>query len=277
MNKKHILIVDDDQDILRMLEFGLKKLGPEYEIQTAKDIQTAISYIERKRFDLILTDYMMPNMTGVDLARAARKMSPDTQVVLMTAYGTNKLRHTTDYLGFDGYLNKPFSIDQVRKIVQNLGKDLVVKKDPSAAPPQPAVPLPDDPAPAQAKVPDLAGNLSVEELLEKLHIDAGTRGVLLINAQGNPIQSAGQIERAKVEYISALIAANYYSAQELSNLVDNQKIFGASFFEGDTFNLYVCTVNEKYLLATIFDSRLRPGAVWFYARQTASALIPLLN
>lgn len=277
MNKKRILIVDDDQDILRMLEFGLKKLGPEYEIQTAKDIQTAISNMERKRFDLILTDYMMPNMTGVDLARAARKMSPDTQVVLMTAYGTNKLRHTTDYLGFDGYLNKPFSIDQVRKVVQDLGKDPVVEKNPPAAPPQPAASLPDDPAPAQAEVPDLAGNLSIEELLEKLHVDAGTRGVLLINAQGNPLQSAGQIEQAKVEYISALVAANYYSAEELSNLVDNQKIFGASFFEGDTFNLYVCTVNEKYLLATIFNSRLRPGAVWFYARQTASALIPLLD
>ena len=92
MRTKRILIVDDDQDILRMLEYGLRKLGPGYEIITAKDIFSAIDEIEEYRFDLVLTDYMMPGMTGVDLARAARRMSPDTQVVLMTAYGTNQLR-----------------------------------------------------------------------------------------------------------------------------------------------------------------------------------------
>ena len=103
MTQKRILIVDDDKSILRMLEFGLKKMGPDYQFFTARDIYNALEQIETEWFDLVVTDYMMPGMTGVDLARAVRKISPDTQVVLMTAYGSSELRNTTDNLGIDGF------------------------------------------------------------------------------------------------------------------------------------------------------------------------------
>lgn len=271
MNKKRILIVDDDQDILRMLEFGLKKLGPEYEIYTARDIYTAMNRVEQHRFDLILTDYMMPGMTGVDLARAARRMSPDTRVVLMTAYGTSKLRSTTDHLGFDGYLNKPFTMDQVRDIVQHTG--LRIKPSPAKeSRPENVATTP----PPQLE-PSVAGDTSsVELLLEQLQINAGTRGVLLINSTGAPICVVGQLDSSKVAYISRMVASNFYASAELSNFIDNQAVFGATFYEGDNYNLYVCDVNDKFLLTIIFDSRLRPGAVWFYAKQTAAALAPLL-
>ena len=269
MNKKRILIVDDDQDILRMLEFGLKKLGSDYEILTAKDIFSAIDEIEDQRFDLILTDYMMPGMTGVDLARAARRMSPEAHVVLMTAYGTNKLRNTTDQLGFDGYLNKPFTMEQVRDIIRQIGDHPEPEK--TEIPPIPETPRPDK----EASKP--TGEHSVEDYLEQLQVNAGARGVLLINSEGSPVQVAGQVDPAKTEYVCALVAANFYSSAELSGLVDNQKVFGASFYEGDAYNLYVCDVNGKFLLAVIFDARLRPGVIWFYAKQTATALASLLD
>jgi len=269
MRKKRILIVDDDRDILRMLEIGLKKMGPEYEIITAKNITTAIDEIEKQRFSLILTDYMMPGMTGVDLARAARRMSPDTQVVLMTAYGTHKLRDTTDHLGFDGYINKPFSIDQIRDIIEQT-PERSHRQEPEEA--ELSVE-----SPPKLDTPPLAEAPSIEEQLEKLLVNAGAHGVFLINSEGGPVQVTGQIDNAKVEYVSALVAANFFASAELSNLIDNQKVFGASFFEGDAYNLYVCDVNGKFLLAVVFDARLRPGVVWFYAKQTATTLAPLLE
>jgi CheY-like chemotaxis protein/predicted regulator of Ras-like GTPase activity (Roadblock/LC7/MglB family) len=270
MIKKRILIVDDDQDILRMLEYGLKKLGPEYEICTAKDIFSAIDEIEEFHFDLVLTDYMMPGMTGVDLARAARRMSPDTQVVLMTAYGTNKLRNTTDHLGFDGYLNKPFTMEQIRHVVQHSGHQLEPEEVSS---PRPA----EEVTPVDIETPSPPGDLSVEDHLLQLQKNAGTRCVIIIDSEGIPVQITGPIDGSKIDYICALIAANFFSSAELSSLVDNQEIFAASFFEGDAYNLYVCNINGEYLLAMVFDSRLRPGVVWFYAKQTAAALAPLLK
>lgn len=262
----HILIVDDDKDVLRMLEFGLKKLGPNYQIATAKDTQSAVEQVEAQLFDLVLTDYMMPGMTGIDLVQAIRHLSPETQVVLMTAYGTADLRNASDHFGVDAYLNKPFTMEQLREVVQRLTR----------RPPAP------EPAPAPEPVaPPLSLSamevLSVEEQLQGLMADAGARGILLIDSNGRPVHVVGQIIRSKVDYICSLVAANHHSPAELSSLLLNQRTFRASFYEGDTYNLYVCDVNEKFLLAVIFDARLRPGVIWFYAKQAAAALAPLLE
>jgi len=269
MSKKRVLIVDDDKSILRMLEFGLKKLGSDYEFVTAKDIYIAMEQIENNWFDLVITDYMMPGMTGVDLARAVRSISPDTQVVLMTAYGSTELRSTTDNLGIDGFLNKPFTMEQIREVVLRVANS----RQPQ---PEPQVPtVADASAPPLEIPPD--DEKSVDDYLQKLHMDAGTHGVILISSEGQPVQVAGQIDSNKTEYICALVAANFYSPVELSKLLDNQKAFKACFYEGDSYNLYVCNVNQKYLLAVVFDVRLRPGVVWFYTKQTATTLAPLLK
>ncbi len=264
MSKKHILIVDDDKSILRMLEFGLKKLGPDYQFFTAQSIYKALEQVEEQWFDLVITDYMMPGMTGVDLARAVRSISPHTQVVLMTAYGSIELRHTTDNLGIDGFLNKPFTMEQIRELVIK-----TVNRDKADN-------LPQNSDVNLAAQPGLADK-SVDNHLQKLLVDAGTRGVMLVSADGYPVQVFGQIDPHKSEYICALVAANFYSPAELSSLLDNQKAFKASFYEGDAYNLYVSDVNGKYLLAVVFDVKLRPGVVWFYTKQTATALAPLLS
>lgn len=273
MAQKRILIVDDDKSILRMLEFGLKKLGSDYQFFTSKDIYGAMEQIEKEWFDLVITDYMMPGMTGVDLARAVRKISPDTQVVLMTAYGSSELRNTTDNLGIDGFLNKPFTMEQIREVVL---KATSRNDEPESAP------MPsdsDDDAEVTSTLSGLSSveNESIDSHLKKLQVDAGARGVILVSAEGQPVQVAGQIDSAKADYICALVAANFYSPAELSRLLNNQHSFKASFYEGDSYNLYVCTVNEKFLLAVVFDVKLRPGVIWFYAKQTAATLVPLLN
>jgi CheY-like chemotaxis protein len=258
-----ILIVDDDKDVLRMLEFGLKKMGPGYQIKTAKDMQSAVEQVEAQPFDLVLTDYMMPGMTGIDLVQAIRHLSPETQVVLMTAYGTTDLHTTSNHLGVDAYLNKPFTMEQLREVVHRLTHR----------------PVP-EPTPEPVVTPPMlsaTAALSVEGELQSLLVNAGARGVLLISDQGRPVQVVGQIIRSKVDYICTLIAANHHSPAELSGLLLNQRTFRASFYEGDTYNLYVCDVNERFLLAVVFDARLRPGVVWFYTKQTATALAPLLG
>jgi CheY-like chemotaxis protein len=119
MSSKRILIVDDDQTMLYMLEHSLTRLGPDYEIITVMDSTEALEQVEQQSFDLVVADYMMPKITGVDLATAIHKVSPDTQVVLMTAYGTSRLRDTTKFVGIDGYLDKPFTIDEIHEVIRN--------------------------------------------------------------------------------------------------------------------------------------------------------------
>jgi CheY-like chemotaxis protein len=273
MAEKHVLIVDDDRSVLRMLEFGLKKLGSGYRIHTASDMSNAIEQIEKQWFDLVITDYMMPGMTGVDLATVVRSISPDTQVVLMTAYGTTKLRSTTDNLRFDGYLNKPFTMDQIREMVRQTANRSVLTGDESESDFEQVTPQ----VSATSFQEKPFEQMTISDHLQKLYVNAGARAVVLINAKGNAIKVVGQLSQAKVGRICAHIASNYHNAADLSKLLDNAHRFKASFFEGDDFNLYVCDVNKKFLLAVVFDVKLRPGGVWFYTRQTAVALTALMD
>ena len=91
MQKKRVLIVDDAKDILFLLTHSIKRLGPDYEVSTATDGPTALEQIQKQKFDLVITDYMMGGMTGLDLVQRLRDLAPETKVVLMSAWG-NKIR-----------------------------------------------------------------------------------------------------------------------------------------------------------------------------------------
>jgi CheY-like chemotaxis protein len=255
---KRILIVDDDKEILLMLEYALKKLGSEYEILTAMGSVEALEIVESEGpFDLVVTDYVMKEITGVDLARAVRRMSPLTPVILMTAYGTKRLRATTESLGFDGYLDKPFTVQKIRGIVKHTLET-------------PRTPPKTGPLPAEAPSKD------IREHLTALQVNANARYVLLLRSDGYPVHVVGPTANLRISNISALIAANFMSAGELANLLGNQKVFKSSFHEGDDYNVYTYDVNDAFLLAVVFDADRKPGVIWFYTKQTAAALLPLL-
>lgn len=262
MSETHVLVVDDDDSVLRMLEYGLQKLGPEFQISTAKDMSNAVTEIEKQKFDLIITDYMMPGMTGVDLARAVHRMSPDTQIVLMTAYGTSKLRDTSTHIGFDGFLDKPFDIDRVREVILDTIKQVKLTKQPAKT-----VDVPPEIQPVVA---------NIDVVLEDLLFNAGARAVLLVNGQGEPIKIVGQIGQSQAKSIATLAANNFMQSSELSVLLDNKKAFKSGFYEGDSHNIYICGIKDNAMLGVIFDVKLRPGVVWFYTKQAAAALLPLL-
>src|SRR5690606_21578720 len=76
---------------------------------------TQIAQIE---YDLVITDYKMPGMNGLELAQIIRQKSSKTRVIMMTAYGTENLRSATKIMQLDGFLDKPVSIKEVRQIVR---------------------------------------------------------------------------------------------------------------------------------------------------------------
>ena len=65
----------------------------------------------------MITDYKMPGMDGIDLAKAVQDISPQTRIILMTAYGSQVLSETAQVLNLAGYLDKPFSVAQFREMV----------------------------------------------------------------------------------------------------------------------------------------------------------------
>lgn len=259
MSKKHILIVDDAKDILFLLQHSVKRLGPEYEVSTAEDGPSAVEQIRKNRFDLILTDYMMPGMTGLELAETVRQISPETQVVLMTAHDTTGLRDIVEDMHLGGYVGKPFSVPQIQKVVERVFSKTHGPVDQSH--PQPT---------------DL--NQPVHEQLKTLYKQTGAHYVLLLNSDGHPLQVIGQADRAKISRLAAFVAANFLAVTELATLVgDTTSTIKSSYYEGNTYNIYAYDINGDYMLAVVFSTGEKPGTIWFYTKQTAAALASLLG
>ncbi len=117
---KRILLVDDEPRITLVLSRGLKILGQQYAIDTASDGQSALTKLQQQFYHLVITDIQMPHLTGIDLVQQAVQLSPKTQFVLMTAHDSPTLRHTIATLPIEGYIEKPFTLQEVRSIIVRL-------------------------------------------------------------------------------------------------------------------------------------------------------------
>jgi DNA-binding response OmpR family regulator len=113
-----VLIVDDDPRLALTLAASIERLEPEFFVETAFSFSEAFDKVQRTQYGLVMVDHEMPDLSGLDLARAVRHVSPDSQVVLMTASGTQALRDTARLLGLIGCLEKPLTIVQMRELVQ---------------------------------------------------------------------------------------------------------------------------------------------------------------
>ena len=107
----HILIVEDETGIIQFLQQGLEEEG--YTITTAFDGLKGFELSQKENFDLILLDWMLPKMTGVELCKAIRLKNSKTPILFLTAKDT--VQETIEGLkaGANDYIKKPFNFDEL--------------------------------------------------------------------------------------------------------------------------------------------------------------------
>jgi signal transduction histidine kinase len=114
-----LLVVDDNPDVLRFLD---QVLGAEYDLWHLQDGERALELLAAQRHDLVISDVMMPGMSGLELCRRV-KTNPklqDTPVILLTARAADAHRIEGHYVGADQYLTKPFSPAELRAAIEAL-------------------------------------------------------------------------------------------------------------------------------------------------------------
>lgn len=116
-----ILVVDDEKSIRFTLSALLKKEG--YEVDTAQDADAAFELLGERIYDIVLTDIVMPRISGVDLLKAVKSLSPAARVIMMT--GAPSLDTVKDSLlsGAFEYIYKPFSKETVLETVKRAVDD----------------------------------------------------------------------------------------------------------------------------------------------------------
>ena len=111
-----LLIVDDEKNIRANLASFFESL--DHEAQTAESGRQARAMIEAAPFDLVLTDFRMAEMNGLELLAAIKKRRPETLVILMTAYATVENAVAAMKAGAFDYVTKPFSLDQIQHLAE---------------------------------------------------------------------------------------------------------------------------------------------------------------
>src|SRR5512144_3099250 len=113
--KRTVLVVDDEPS---QRQFLTGSLSNEYAIVAAADGLEATQLLSRRSFDLVITDERMPGMGGIELIRWMREKTPETPVIVMTAYGLVESAVEAIKLGAEEYLIKPLkSPDELRLVV----------------------------------------------------------------------------------------------------------------------------------------------------------------
>ncbi|HMF93859.1 MAG TPA: sigma-54 dependent transcriptional regulator [Vicinamibacterales bacterium] len=116
-----ILVVDDERSMRELLAIVLRREG--YEVLLADSGRTAIELLEREPVDLLISDIKMPDLSGVDVLRAAKKVDQDILGIMITAFASTETAVEAMRLGACDYLSKPFDIDllkmKVREKIEN--------------------------------------------------------------------------------------------------------------------------------------------------------------
>jgi DNA-binding NtrC family response regulator len=111
-----VLVVDDEESQRFFLTRGLRKAG--YAVGEAADGQAAIDQLAKTPFDVVLTDMVMPEVSGLDVLRAVHEMDREAVVILMTAYGTVENAIDALRLGAFDYLTKPLELKELLVTVE---------------------------------------------------------------------------------------------------------------------------------------------------------------
>lgn len=118
MEKADILVVDDDREIREMLKELFEAEG--YRVETASTAMDGIKMIgaDLHRFNVVVSDIMMPGMNGVEFLKQIKERNKYTEVILMTGYSTMELAIDCLDLGAFSYLEKP--LDQIETILERV-------------------------------------------------------------------------------------------------------------------------------------------------------------
>jgi two-component system response regulator HydG len=123
---KSILVVDDAPTALEVLERNLASKG--YRVYTAPSVVDAIKILDKSSIDLVITDYKMPKVSGLDLIRHIKENSPDIEVIMITGYASVKGAVEAVKMGAEEYLPKPFTDDELFAAVGRALNKLELRK-----------------------------------------------------------------------------------------------------------------------------------------------------
>jgi two-component system response regulator PilR (NtrC family) len=127
MEKGKILVVDDERSMREFLGIMLAKEG--YGVTQCPDGETALRQVEEDIFDLVIMDIRMPKMDGIAVLERIKEITPDTIVIMITAFASTDTAVRAMKKGAYDYITKPFKIDEIKLIIRNALEKKALEKE----------------------------------------------------------------------------------------------------------------------------------------------------
>jgi two-component system response regulator AtoC len=125
--KSRILIIEDDEEMRSLLEDFLKEEG--FETNSVGNGSEAFRILVREIFDIVITDIRMPGLTGLDIIPGVRKLQPETNIIVITAFGSEEVHQKSIERGANSYLEKPLRFHELRRMVHELLSPQVIRRN----------------------------------------------------------------------------------------------------------------------------------------------------
>ena len=209
-----ILLVDDDSELLDQMAKFLEKR--EYTVETASSGSKALDKLQESGYDIVITDLKMPKVSGMEVLKAAKKISPSSFVMILTGYGTIENAVEAMKIGAYDYLTKPFKTQELLEKIEIVQKEMKLDKDMKTI-----------------KLIEEFKGLDYLDFLKEYNID---RPLLLITAKDpEKMLERFEVEKPEVVWLSDKESPNAIPPRKLVLLKDKIKLFSSNNEKGIVF------------------------------------------
>lgn len=113
---KKALVIDDDVSTLELMKFQLTSEG--FEVVTVEHGQEGLKFVEEIEFDIILTDLNLPDFDGIEMVRRCKEISPDTEIIMITGFGSTEKTIEATKAGAFHYIEKPIEFEELLLLIE---------------------------------------------------------------------------------------------------------------------------------------------------------------
>ena len=250
MPGKQILIVDDQRETTRVLRSSLESLKQELEINDVLSGEEAILELGRGPIDLLISDVLLPGISGLELLGRFRSKYPECKVILVSGVTDEKIKHDVAQAGADAFFFKPIDLaDFLDSVERTLGLVDTI--------------LPPELLVAKENADEEKEAKGLSERIAQLQGDLKASAVFLLGDVGQVLVRAGKLPEAEIEQvlIPDLMAGSSIGLR-ISTFMGNDSPNNLLSFHGKTYDLHLAHVGEAYslLITTEPDEGLDPAS-----------------
>lgn len=251
MAGNRIIIVDDHMEATRMIQKNLETLGQKFEITNALSGEEALLELGGKKTDLLIADFRLPGMTGMELMGKFKSRNPDGKVILISGVTDQKIRQQVAQAGADAFFFKPIDMPEFLDAVERalglvetiLQPELRVYAEEELN----IQDLDEDDGPDVAET-----QAGMTEQISDLRVSLDAAAVLLVEGQGEIVARAGDLPDPALETsLMPMLMRAFTAGVGISHFLGQHIPDHFFSFRGENYDLFLVPVGDAHCLMVL--------------------------